>query len=289
MYNYSVFDAHCDTLCLLNDEGGTVRKNGYNVDIERMMCYRSYTQVFACFIAPEYKTNAMSRFNALADCYDSQDFSGITPILSVEDGSMINSVEDVEYLYSRGVRAIALTWNGTNQIAGGADDDVSGLSELGHDVIRKMNELGILVDVSHLNDKSFYDVAKINTKPLIATHSNSRTVCAHRRNLTDDMFKVICESGGCAGINLYQAFLNDNACADIGDILKHIDHFMMLGGENHIGIGADFDGVDNNLPNGISGCGDLHKLFEAMEYSYDTIEKITHANFERVFGGARNA
>lgn len=284
MYNYDIFDAHCDTLCMLVDNGGDIIKNSYNADKTRMLEYKSYTQVFACFIAPEYRDNAMMRFNRLADCFHEQNFSGITPILSVEGGEMIKSLEDLESLKSRGVRCIALTWNNSNHIAGGADEPDTGLSVFGKSVIKKMNELDILIDVSHLNDKSFYDIVNITDKPIIATHSNSRYICSHRRNLTDEMFNIIRESGGCTGINLYPPFVNGTDECTVSDVIRHIEHFLDIGGEDAIGIGADFDGTENILPYEIKGCGELYKLLDALN-DRTIIEKISHKNFKRVFGG----
>ncbi|MGN0181701.1 MAG: dipeptidase [Candidatus Ornithomonoglobus sp.] len=281
MYKYEIFDAHCDTLCMIANSGGNIIKNKYNIDKTRMLRYNKYTQVFACFIAPEHRNMAMERFNRLADIFDAQDFDGITPLLSVEGGEMIQSLEDVDYLKSRGVRCIALTWNHANRIAGGADEPEQGLTEFGRAVVRRMNELGILVDVSHLNDKSFYDIEKINTGILIATHSNSRAVCGHRRNLTDDMFKIIRDSGGAAGINLYPPFVTESGVCEVSDVLRHIERWMELGGENAVGLGGDFDGVENNLPQGISGCEDYYKLLDMLDE--ETAEKISHKNFERIF------
>ncbi len=285
MKSYSIFDAHCDTLCMIADNGGDFIKNQYNADKTRMLKYKSYTQVFACFISPEYHENAMARFKQLADCYDSQDFSGISPILSVEGGEMIKSLEDIEYLKSRGVRCIALTWNGSNHIAGGADDTDTGLSQFGKSVVRKMSELDILVDVSHLNDKSFYNVVEVCDKPIIATHSNSRCVCNHKRNITDEMFNIIRDSGGCVGINLYPPFVNETEVCSVADVVKHIEHFLDMGGINAIGVGADFDGTDGMLPAEISGCGELYRLFDELDKDNEIIENISHRNFKRVFGG----
>lgn len=282
MYSYKIFDAHCDTLCMIADNGGDIIDNRYNVDKNRMSAYCDYTQVFACFIAPEHRNHAMERFIQLADCFLVQDFSGITPILSVEGGEMIQSLEDIDYLKSRGVKCIALTWNDTNQIAGGADDSDAGLTEFGKRVVRRLNELGIMIDVSHLNDKSFYDTAKINTGTLIATHSNSRAVCSHRRNLTDDMFRIIMETGGVCGINLYPPFVHESGSCTVDDVICHIEHWLSLGGENAIGLGADFDGVEDNLPQGIKGCQDYYKLLDRIDNN--VIDKITHDNFARVFG-----
>lgn len=290
--NYSVFDAHCDTLCKARDFGKSLMKNDCHVDIERMNGYKSYTQVFACFIDPVYKTRAMERCMDLIDIFHAQAPEG--SVLSIEGAEMITNLAALRNLHRLGVRIIALTWNFSNHIASGAleTDSSRGLTEFGRSVVEEMNRLGIFADVSHLSDKSFYDVAETTSLPVIATHSNSRAVCRTRavcpveRNLTDDQFKIICKSGGCAGINFCPDFLSESNHADIDDIVRHIEHFMSLGGENHVGIGADFDGVDS-LPDGIGGCEDIYKVFDRLlqlNYSEEQVEKISHKNFERIFG-----
>ena len=289
---YSIFDAHCDTLCKMTDEGADFYENNCEVDLKRMGAYKSYTQVMACYIAPEYKETARRRTLSLIDTYrksaDGADREGVKTILSIEGGEGIETIADLERYHALGVRMAALTWNKSNHIAGGAHerDDSRGLTDFGRKVVRRMNELNMFVDVSHLNDRSFYDIVEISDLPVIASHSNSRAVCSHIRNLTDDMFKIIINTGGCAGINLYPMFLTKARHAVIDDIVRHIEHFMELGGENHIGIGADLDGTDGCLPDGISGCEDLYKLFDRLlqlGYTEEQVEKISHKNFERLF------
>lgn len=282
--DYSVFDAHCDTLCRISDEGQGLKQNTFNVDSKRMGAYRKYTQVFACFIDPVYHSCAVQRCMRLIDTFYT---SGADGILSIEGGECIRSLADLRNYARLGVRAAALTWNGTNHIAAGADeqDKTKGLTPFGKSVVNEMDNTGMLIDVSHLNDKSFYDIAEFYGKTLIATHSDSRSVCSHRRNLTDDMFRIIKSRGGCVGINFNPPFLNESGSADIDDIIKHIEHFMSLGGENSIGIGADFDGVES-LPHGINGCEDTCKVFDRLlqlNYTDEQVEKISHKNFERVF------
>ena len=289
---YSVFDAHCDTLCKMTDEGADFYENNCEVDYKRMSAYKSYTQVMACFVAPEYKKTARRRTKTLIDTYhkavDGADLGTVKTILSIEGGEGVTTIVDLEEYHALGVKMAALTWNKSNHIAGGAHErDVSrGLTDFGKKVVTRMNELNMLIDVSHLNDKSFYDIVEISDLPVIASHSNSRSVCSHVRNLTDDMFKIIVDTGGCAGINLYPMFLTKTHHAVIDDVVRHIEHFMSLGGENNIGIGADFDGVDHHLPDGISGCQDLYKLFDRLlqlGYTEEQVEKISHKNFERLF------
>ncbi len=288
MHNYEIFDAHCDTLCRVFDRKGDIRHNQYNTDIERMLRYKGYTQIFACYISPDYYNSPKDRLRSLLEVYKLADFSGITPLLSIEGGEVIESLEDVDFVYDAGVRCVNLTWNYSNQLAGGVLDSEQGLTPLGRDVVKRLNNYGIFIDVSHLNDKSFYEVADIVTMPLVATHSNSRTICANPRNLTDDMFGIIRDMGGCVGINLYPPFVNGDIKCTIDEVIGHIEHFMSLNGEDEIGIGADFDGTDDLLPRGISGCEDLYKLLDELSkrgYNRHIVEKFSHKNFKRVFGG----
>lgn len=286
MNKYTVFDAHCDTLSAITDFGGDIVCNGYNLDKSRMKEYKSYTQVFACFISPEHCQKAWKRFFELKSCFDKQTFEGITPILSIESADMVKSVDDIKKLKEYGVKILSLTWNYSNQLAGGADEKEKGLTQLGKEVVKALYQNDILLDVSHLNDRSFYEAAELYKGPICATHSNSRYICNHHRNLTDEMFKIICNSGGCVGINLYPPFLTEKEKCLSADAIRHIEHFLSLGGENHIGIGADFDGTENILPEDIHGCEGLYRIFDLLEkegYSNELIEKISHKNFERIF------
>lgn len=296
---YSVFDTHCDTLCAVLDSGKSIIKNDCHVDFERMQHYKHYTQVFACFIDPVYKSCAAERTMDLIDTFHRVK-SDLPPnaraILSIEGGEGIYSLAQLRNYYRLGVRIIALTWNYSNHIASGSmeTDETRGLTEFGKKVIDEMNTFGILVDVSHLNDKSFYDIADYTDKPIIASHSNSRAVCRSKavcpveRNLTDDQFMRIKKSGGCVGINFCPPFLSESGRAGIDDIIRHIEHFMSLGGEDNIGIGADFDGV-GELPEGINGAEDMYKIFDILlriGYSEEQVNKISHKNFERIIENA---
>ncbi len=286
---YSIVDTHCDTLCCVLDDNKPLMKNDCHVDIERMSAYKSYTQVFACFIDPIYKDGAVQRTLDLIDTFNKNAVllpENVKTILSIEGGEGIYSLSALRNYYRLGVRIAALTWNYSNHIASGAleKDETKGLTEFGIKVVREMNRLGILLDVSHLNRKSFYDAVQITRQPIIATHSCSDAVCAHLRNITDAQFEIIRHSDGCVGINFYPYFLTDKTDCSIDDIIKHIEHFMELGGEDNIGIGADFDGIDC-LPDGISGVQDIYKLFDRLSqlgYTDEQMEKISHKNFERI-------
>ena len=147
-----------------------------------------------------------------------------------------------------------------------------------------MNELGMIIDVSHLNDGGFYDVAKISKKPFIASHSNSRYITNHSRNLTDDMIKVISNSGGVIGMNFCNYFLGDSSVATIDDIIKHIKHIVNIGGVDVVAMGTDFDGIPNKVE--IEDISQMHKLQDRLLSSgfkeYE-IEKMMYKNTLRVF------
>lgn len=289
-----IFDAHSDTASRLLDENKSLFENDLHIDLKRLSKNESI-QVFASFIDPLYKTCAKDRFNAIIDnfykeaekceitiCANYDEISNkngrVKAILSLESGESIESLEDLDYIKSRGVLMIAPTWNFKNQLGCGVlEKEDTGLSEFGKKAVRRMNDLGILIDVSHLSEKSFWDVVKISNKPICASHSNSKSVKDNPRNLTDEQFACIRDMNGCVGINFYPPFLGD----DIKCIIDHIDRFLSLGGENNIGIGSDFDGIDH-LPKGIGGCQDMEKVIKMLPYSEKIRKKIAYENFLRV-------
>lgn len=288
-----IFDAHADTATRLLDENKSLFQNDLHIDIKRLSENESI-QVFATYISPEYKDNAMERVNSVVNNFlkeagknkfpvcktfeDIKNAKGPCGILSLEGGEPIGKLEDIEYLKSLGILMIAPTWNYKNKLASGVlEKEDTGLTAFGKRAVEKMNELGILIDVSHLSEKSFWDVCKISKKPICASHSNSKTVKDNPRNLTDEQFIKIRDMQGCVGINFYPPFLGER----MDCIVDHINHFLSLGGENNIGMGSDFDGVDG-LPEGIEGCQDMEKVIKMLPYSVDIREKIAYKNFKRV-------
>ena len=200
--NYSVFDTHCDTLCCVRDDGKSLNENDCHVDLKRMSEYKSYTQVFACFIDPIYKTCGAERTMNLTDTFHTHTQNlpqNVKAVLSLEGGEGIYSLSALRNYHRLGVKIAALTWNYSNHIASGAleSDENRGLTDFGKTVVAEMNKIGMLIDVSHLNRKSFYDIAKVTKMPIVATHSCSDFICPHKRNLTDEQFKIIKNSGGC--------------------------------------------------------------------------------------------
>lgn len=202
-------------------------------------------------------------------------------LLGVEGAELLCGVSPEE-AYRDGVRIVTLTWNYPNSF-GGSCVTGGGLTEKGRAFVRRAGELGIVVDVSHGSDELFFDVAETSQKPFIASHSNSRAVHPHRRNLTDEQFRTLVKAGGVAGINLYAEFVTGGPCR-IADVIRHIEHFLSLGGERNICLGGDLDGC-RDLPDGIGGVQDVRKLAEELArlgYSDGLIHDIFMNNLSRV-------
>lgn len=287
-----IFDAHCDTLSEMYEKNQHFAENNLHIDFARIKKYDGYTQVFAIFTPPEKKDISKSYVKELAALfYDQMRKNGVNicrnygdfvsakgkynAFLSIEGAECVENISDIAELKNMGVFMIAPTWNFRNKIACGVmEEEDTGLAVFGKEAVREMDRLGIILDVSHLSEKSFFDALKIFKKPVCASHSNSKTVKNHKRNLSDEQFLAIKESGGVAGINLYPEFLGE-------DINEHIDRFLALGGEDNIGLGCDFDGVDK-LPDGVSGAESLEKLIRRLPYSTEIREKIAERNFLRV-------
>lgn len=291
-----IFDAHCDTLDLLT-ENNSLFDCDTHYNFNKASKYGTHIQVTAIWIDAA-KHNPCERTDALIDRFfnetknvnviktkaDLISADGVGVILGIEGGEPIGAdIENIQKIFDKGVRILTLVWNHDNAIGGCAMSGKAGLTDFGKKAVLKMESLGIMVDVSHLSEKGFYDVFETAEKPFIASHSNSKKVCPHFRNLTDDQFKCLIKCGGVTGINFCPDFLGENA--DIDTIAAHIEHFMALGGEDNVGLGADFDGVDS-LPRGICGTQDLYKIINRLlrlNYTERQAEKIFYENMARVF------
>lgn len=304
-----IVDAHCDTITKIMEKGTQLRKNDCHVDIDRLKAKGNYVQFFAAFIDPAYcQAYALKRALQIIDefyrqievnkddimiCCNYNDIeeavkaNKIAAVLSIEGGETLQGDLGVlRMLYRLGVRSICLTWNHRNEIADGVKDESSGggLTPFGREVVKEMNRLGMLIDLSHISKTGFWDVLECTSAPVIVSHSNAQRLCAHRRNLTDKQIMAVKDNGGVIGINLYPEFLNNSKEATIKDIINHIEYIASLAGPDHIGLGADFDGVDG-LPAGINGVQDIEKIFNELaklNYSSENIEKFAGKNFLRV-------
>ena len=202
-------------------------------------------------------------------------------------------------LYQLGVRHIGMTWNETNAFATGQSGDKNrGLTPLGIDAVKIINELGILLDVSHANDKTFWDIAKHSKKPFFASHSNARSLCPSMRNLTDDQILCIGERGGIVGMNSYHNFVSQNESdKNLEMLLNHLEYVAEKIGLDKVGFGLDF--AEYYTPEGeeVSGLSGLHdvtelgnveKALKKRGYSQNEIEMVTYKNFIDFFGRVRN-
>ena len=210
-----------------------------------------------------------------------------------------NKLDYIYLLYQLGVRHIGMTWNETNAFATGQSGDKNrGLTPLGIDAVKIINELGILLDVSHANDKTFWDIAKHSKKPFFASHSNARSLCPAMRNLTDDQILCIGEHGGMVGMNSYHNFVSQNESEkNLEMLLNHLEYVANKIGLDKVGFGLDF--AEYYTPEGeeVSGLSGLHDVTELRNvekalknrgYSQNEIEMVTYKNFIDFFGRVRN-
>ena len=278
--NISVFDFHCDTaLALLGEDlnqAGSLRKNNLHIDLERAQALSGYAQCFACFTTPlvEQRCNispvvlferelatiqreVAANSGRIAIAYSPEQIErnrekGIMSAILTLEGTAGFGYDPalLPDLHAIGFRITSLGWNERNPLTG-SHVTGGGLTDQGREYVKQAQSLGMLIDVSHISDEGFWDIMKITQAPVIATHSNSRAVCASSRNLTDEMFAAICRTGGVAGYNACLEFTGENG--DLDSICDHIFHFLELDPDGtHIALGGDLDGVEK-MPRGFEG------------------------------------
>ena len=207
-------------------------------------------------------------------------------MLGIENGYAIGKdIRNVERFRKRGVVYMTLCHNGNNDICGSAkyNEEGLGVSAFGAEVIQEMNRVGMMVDISHAGERTFYDTLDISNKPIVASHSSARSLCNHPRNLTDEQLKALASRGGVAQVTLYNGFLKEEGTATIVDAIEHLNHMINVMGIEHVGIGTDFDG-----DGGIVGCASASELINFTRcllkerYSEEDICRIWGGNFLRV-------
>lgn len=269
---FPVFDFHCDTALKLagveNDPAVRLRENRCHIDLTRASGLDGYAQCFACFTTPfmekwtgispvavfermlpalqaELHANAdlISQAYTARDVLENQNNGKMSAVFTLEGTAGINyNADRLEDLFKTGFRIVSLGWNEQNPLTG-SHVTGGGLTDQGREFVQEAQRLGFLVDVSHISDEGFYDILEITQGPVIATHSNSRSIWGESRNLTDDMFRRICETGGIAGFNMCAEFIGENPTLDTA--CDHILHFLELDPSgSHIALGGDLDGVD---------------------------------------------
>lgn len=260
------FDLHCDTFYRLRKNAGVgLRENSFDNDLKRMRKAGCLAQTFAMFVQLDECENPWNEASAMIDLYETELAKNrdvispaltagdiernerlglISAVLSVEEGGVcMGSVERLKQLHLRGVRMLTLTWNFPNELgfpaAGSAH---GGLTGRGFEFVEAMQDMGMAVDASHLSDEGFWDVCRVSRRPFAASHSNSRTLCAHRRNLTDDMLRALASRGGVAGVNFCPDFVSETEGGSISRLVGHIMHMIDVGGIGCCALGSDLDG-----------------------------------------------
>ena len=316
-------DMHCDTLSIgLAQHKETITKLEHSmVDIDRLYQTGTGAQFFAMFVPqrdmpkwygmeemPEHEVllqmmsetfwetikeneNRMAFAQSYEKMQENLREGKLSAFLTMENGFAVRGkMENLKKFHEMGVGLITLTWNDPNCFGQNHSMDRTlmqmGLTDFGKEAVRYMNELGMIIDVSHLSDGGFYDVAEFSKKPFVASHSNCRELSPATRNLTDDMIRVLANKGGVAGINFEPTFLNwnqEDIHSRVSRMCDHVEHFIKIGGEECVGIGTDFDGIGGKFE--IHDCTKMDLFFEELhrrKISDRVIEKIAFSNVARV-------
>ena len=304
--NIPYFDGHCDTIYECMGKGRSLRENSGHVDLMRGQRYGRRAQFFALFdnvrelpegtawtklcqmhdwfcaqAAENADVMALCRTGAEVDAAAAQHKTAA--LLSIEGADLLDcDMAHLETAASWGVRLLNPVWNNANALCGTcAQEPERGLSARGVEFVARMEELGIHTDVSHISDAGFWDVLRRAKRPVVASHSNARAICPHRRNLTDDMFRAIRDTGGVVGINLYADFVGGDS---MEQLIAHIERFLSLDGEKTVALGGDLDGCEA-LAAGFSDVQDVAKLYQALEergYPQTLLEDIFWNNWRRI-------
>lgn len=321
-----IADMHCDTISKIFKaraigEDIRLRANDLSVSLDGMREAGYMLQFFACFVDIADYDEPFDAAMGMIDVFDGEMQSNkdiidrvlcyedirrnteagiMSALLTVEEGGVFGgSIERLHRAYDRGVRLVTLTWNYENELGypnyvgdseplyGRARTD-SGLKERGIEFVREMERLHMIVDVSHLGDAGFYDVAMHTSGPFVASHSNARAVTSHVRNLTDDMIHILADRGGVTGINFCPIFLRDGyttkeECVSyIDDMVRHALHIRNVGGIEVLALGSDLDGSEGQLEIGKSAR--MPMLAEALHaggFGYDEVDRIMYKNVLR--------
>lgn len=307
-----IVDGHCDTLYAAARSGAdwTRRLSRGHADLPRFVAAGVNIQFMAVFSDPAHRgpgytlkalemielfwrgieraagegivrTGAVLRRSDVRRAKD-----GFWGLLSIEGGEAIGrSIDALLAFFRLGVRAMGLVWNYRNDLADGvADDSGGGLTPFGREVVKTMQEVGMIVDVSHLSASGFWDVVRTSRAPIVASHSNARALCNHPRNLTDDQLRAIADLGGVIGVNFYPPFLSGDGRAGIEHVIRHIEHIAEVAGPDCVGLGSDFDGFEQEL----AGLEDVTRLptlaerLKARGVSDGDVAKVMGENWARL-------
>ncbi len=302
-----IADMHCDTIVEIYNNDFSLAKNKLHIDVEKMKKGDYLLQDMAIFLDCSIEKNPSYVAKKVIERYNSEtennnvnrvykcsdiDFDKINTMLTIEDSTIV-PFNQLEEFYKLGVRMITLVWNYPNEVGypnldgynlNSIDDlyrvdDDNGLTKHGIEYVKKMEELNIIVDVSHGSNKLVTDLLAICTKPFVASHTNSYSISPVGRNLNDDLILKLIEKQCVMGMNFCTEFINDKAKeSTIEDLIKHVDHILDLGGENSIGFGSDFDGIESHLE--IKDSSNMQSIVKAFEkrYTKTIVKKVCYEN-----------
>ena len=312
-----IVDLHCDTLMELYLQNTDLHKWQGHINLDKLQKGGSMVQCFAVFVPTHQsaerhgvKDDPYTYFHNVADVFDREMAANadvIRPVrcvadieknikdgkmsglLTIEDSVPVDGkIERIKEFYDRGVRMMSLTWNYENCIGYPNNDEAEkhmlGLKPFGLEAIAKMDELGIVIDVSHLSEGGFWDIVKHGKKPFIASHSCARSLMNHRRNLTDEQLRALGEKGGICGVNFYNNFLHvSEDDTTVEDLLHHLKHMANVGGTDILALGSDFDGINDKLA--FKDFAGMPTIVDGLEKTFgaDVADKICHGNALRVF------
>lgn len=303
-----MIDLHCDTIMQLLDhpDSGDLYRNTWKIDIEKLQKAHSKVQDFALFINLGETNDPYGRYEEMRNLCTTQihlygehiqhvlsyqdvesvyDSGKIGALMSIEEGGVLGGdLDKLKQAYQDGVRLITLTWNYPNGLGEPhCGEQHKKLTSKGIEFVEAMQDLGIIVDCSHLNDAGTEQLGDILDVPFIASHSNAREVTAHTRNLPDNLIKLIANKGGVIGLNFAQSFLGTSPVSRIEDIVKHGLYLINKGGEDVVALGTDFDGIKPNTE--IKDASEMYRLYDAFKeagLSVEQCEKLFWKNADRL-------
>ncbi len=305
-------DLHCDTVTECRGKGYALLENPMHLDVRRASCFDAWVQVFAIWIPDTLRgLDAWDYFErsyafyleqtdacGLSHCTTYEEIDGavsgraFASVLAVEGGAVLGGrLERTDELYRRGVRIVTLTWNGENELGFGCQSGGGRLKPFGKSVLRRMDDLGMIADVSHLDRIGFYDVLEQTARPVLASHSTSEAVLRRtrtdsadktfsmRRALTDDQIRALAAHGGLIGLNFCGSFLGDAGDDGAEAAMRHASHIIELGGEDVLAVGSDFDGCTMHAElSGIEKMPALYETFLQNGFGRALCEKIFFEN-----------
>ena len=303
-----MIDLHCDTIMQLLDhpDSGDLYRNTWKIDIEKLQKAHSKVQDFALFINLGETNDPYGRYEEMRNLCTTQihlygehiqhvlsyqdvksvyESGKIGALMSIEEGGVLGGdLDKLKQAYQDGVRLITLTWNYPNGLGEPhCGEQHKKLTPKGIEFVEAMQDLGIIVDCSHLNDAGTEQLGDILDVPFVASHSNAREVTAHTRNLPDNLIKLIANKGGVIGLNFAQSFLGTSPISRIEDIVKHGLYLINKGGENVVALGTDFDGIKPDTE--IKDISEMYRLYDAFKeagLSVEQCEKLFWKNADRL-------